>query len=559
MGRMKTTEKPAAMTQPAPSLPAPPATDGPIFHFNRDRDAIVAEVVAREVARVGGSLEALELSLNDAAYSEITRLEKAGRPQMAELNFWKELHRTLGGKPLSEKEAIFRKLATDYARDIMGNFDQKAYRLATTLVPRGLSLILRPQGMPRRFVNMNATITERVRVQGHIETLQTLAAKGTVILVPTHSSNLDSVVIGWVIYLLGLPPFTYGAGKNLFTNPILAYFMRNLGAYRVDRRLTHGLYKEVLKTYSTVLLERGYHSLFFPGGGRCRSGMVERHLKLGLLGTGLTAYINNLQRGKPAPNVYIVPCTINYPLVLEAATLIDDFLQQEGRSRYIIEDDEFSHATLVGRFIRQVLSMDVSVVVQIGEPLDPFGNGVGPDGRSYDKRGREIDLRKYVEVRGLPEHQAQRDQQYTKELGEAIAEAYQRNNVILPSHLVAFTLFQMLKRRHAKRDLFKLLRLPDVEGQIPLDAFYAQLEIVRSELLTMVEQQRIMVSGVVRKGPAEAITANALRSFGMYHAVPPLSRAEGRIAAGDMKLLLFYQNRLAGYGLEALFLEEVLG
>ena len=74
----------------------------------------------------------------------------------------------------------------------------------------------------------------------------------------------------------------------------------------------------------------------------------------------------------------------------------------------------------------------------------------------------------------------------------------------------------------------------------------------------LVEQGKILVSGVVRKGPAEAITANALRSFGMFHAVPPLFRKDGAVSAGDMKLLLFYQNRLTGYGLEALFAEEVL-
>lgn len=552
---MQPTDSLPLATDPGPEPGAAPP--GAIFTFNRDRDDIVSEVVAREVARMGGSVDALELSLNDAAYCEINRLEKAGKKQSPDLAFWRELHRTLGGKPLAEKEALFRTLATRYARDIVGNFDDKAYRLATRILPMGLSLILRPQGTSRRFVNLNSTLTERIRLQGHVSTLQALARKGTVILVPTHSSNLDSVVIGWAIYQMGLPPFTYGAGKNLFTNPILSYFMRNLGAYRVDRRLTHGLYKDVLKTYSTVLLERGYHSLFFPGGGRCRSGAIEQKLKLGLLGTGLSAYINNLQKQRPDPNVYIVPCTLNYPLVLEAATLIDDQLQQEGKSRYIIEDDEFAQASLVWRFIRQVLSMDVSVVIQVGEPLDPFGNRVGPDGLSYDKRGRVIDTRKYVELRGLPQHQHQRDQQYTKELGAAIADAYMRHNVILPSHLVAFTLFQTLKRNHPRLDLYKLLRLPDDAAGISLSEFYRTLEVLREELVMLADSDRIQISGVVRKGPAEAITANALRSLGMFHAVPPLRRADERVSAGDMKLLLFYQNRLTGYGLEALFAEEV--
>ena len=99
--------------------------------------------------------------------------------------------------------------------------------------------------------------------------------------VPTHLSNLDSVVFGFALERGGLPPATYGAGKNLFTNPVLSYFMHNLGAYRVDRRLRHALYKDVLKAYSCVLIERGFHSLFFPGGTRSRSGGVERRAQAG--------------------------------------------------------------------------------------------------------------------------------------------------------------------------------------------------------------------------------------------------------------------------------------
>src|SRR5690606_28370227 len=115
---------------------------------------------------------------------------------------------------------------------------------------------------------------------------------------------------GWSAYRSGLPPVTYGAGKNLFTNRILSFFMHNLGAYRLDRRIKHELYKTVLKTYSLVILERGFHSLFFPGGTRSRSGQIEQHLKLGLMGTGLEAYINNLRKGKDKPNIYLLPMTI---------------------------------------------------------------------------------------------------------------------------------------------------------------------------------------------------------------------------------------------------------
>src|SRR5690606_24005049 len=118
---------------------------------------------------------------------------------------------------------------------------------------------------------------------------------------------------------------------------------------------------DVLKIYSTVILERNYHSLFFPGGTRSRSGAVESKLKLGLLGTGIKAYINNLKKNAEKPNIYVVPCTINYHLVLEAETLIDDYLEETGKARYIIERDESSSFAKVFNFIFQSARMDTSL------------------------------------------------------------------------------------------------------------------------------------------------------------------------------------------------------
>jgi glycerol-3-phosphate O-acyltransferase len=59
-------------------------------------------------------------------------------------------------------------------------------------------------------------------VEGPIEKLRRLAKIGTLVLVPTHSSNLDSVALGYVLMREGLPPVVYGAGKNLFSNPLIA-------------------------------------------------------------------------------------------------------------------------------------------------------------------------------------------------------------------------------------------------------------------------------------------------------------------------------------------------
>ena len=222
-----------------------------------------------------------------------------------------------------------------------------------------------------------------------------------------------------------MPPTTYGAGKNLFSNPFISYFMRNLGAYRVDRRLKFELYKDVLKEYSTVLLEHGYHSLFFPGGTRCRSNIIEKNLKLGLLGTTVTAYKNSVRDGAPHKRLYIVPVTINYRLVLEAETLIDDYLAETGKNRYIITDDEFSRIGRLLEFFRKILVHEGSVVVRFGRPLDPFGNDVTDDGESIDRQGRIVDPASFVRgADGEVSDDDQRDAEYTRALGRRLAAAY---------------------------------------------------------------------------------------------------------------------------------------
>lgn len=529
----------------------PTPIPGRIFQLNQERAELVREVVAREYARKAATETGLELALNDAAFNEIARLE--ARRQDPALDRWRDLYRTLGRKPLAEKQALLKGLLEEAALDIVGNFDPRVYDFATRVMPYGLSYVMRPQ---HRGPNLTSRLAERIQATGHVDTLRRLAQKGTVVLVPTHSSNLDSVVLGYVLYELGLPPFTYGAGKNLFTNFLLSFFMNNLGAYKVDRRLTYALYKDVLKTYSTVLLERGYHSLFFPGGGRSRSNAVESRLKLGLLGTGLAAYINNLKAGKPNPEVYVVPATLNYHLVLEAETLIDDQLQKVGKSRYIIEDDESAQARRIWDFVRQMGKLDTTMVVQFAEPLDPFGNRVDEQGVSRDMRGRAIDLRTYVEVEGAPEHRAQRDAEYTRELAASIVESYRRNTVVLATPLVAFALFELAKQRHPHLDLFQLLRLPD-DTALPRAEVYAAVDRLRASLQAMAERGALLLGQDVMRLSTEALVDKALSIFGMYHTRPLALREGGAIRLVDLKVLLYYHNRLTGYGLEAVLASEV--
>ncbi|MGB1701377.1 MAG: 1-acyl-sn-glycerol-3-phosphate acyltransferase, partial [Nannocystaceae bacterium] len=310
--------------------PASKPGDPRIFGFNAERDLIISEVVGRVLGELGASSDSLMLTLNETAHHEIRRLETQRDEESAvHLPRWHRILRRVGAMDERKLKQTLREELDRMARDVAGNFDARVYDFALKLVRPTVVAAMNPRSMMSRERN-RAALDLVLRCEGEVDVVQALAKKGTLVFVPTHSSNLDSLAVGEQLARRGLPPAVYGAGKNLFSNPIVSFFMHNLGAYRVDRRVKAGLYKSVLKAYACVLLERGYHMLFFPGGTRSRSGLVENRLKLGLAGTAAEAYARGIIRGR-ARRIFFVPITINYEIVLEAETLIEDFLKERGK------------------------------------------------------------------------------------------------------------------------------------------------------------------------------------------------------------------------------------
>ena len=524
----------------------------------QDRERAVVEVVSRVVeatrlaSQGGGS--SIEDVLADTLFHERQRLERAPRNRLRknERAFYHTLKNRLLKASVTDQVELLRQAADRFAREVVGHFDQRVYAFTTRVIPFGAGLMVNavsPLSLIGRLPQL-PQLKDQVVIRGAVDSLRAVAEKGTVILAPTHLSNLDSIILGYSLFLLGLPPFTYGAGLNLFSNPLISFFMHNLGAYKVDRRKQAELYKHVLKEYATVSMEYGYHNLFFPGGTRSRSGALEHKLKLGLLGCGLKAYINNLRLQKANPNIYIVPCTLSYGLVLEAATLIDDHLKEAGKSRYIIEDDEFSRPRQVLNFARELISLDARIILNISEPMDPFGNRVLPSGRSVDLQGRPVDPSRYVITDTGPGEDPQRDVEYTREAGAAVVRSLARDATFLSTHLLAFATFGLLRAQAPDRNLFRFLRTADELGGVPLDDVYPALERLRSGLQKLSAQGRLGDSPVPLGFDPQTVVADGLRYFGTYHTRSVIARRGDRLFPGDMKLLYFYQNRLAGYDLE---------
>jgi glycerol-3-phosphate O-acyltransferase len=381
--------------------------DWPVYKLSKNRKEFIEEVAQRAYERIKSlrpTPKQLVDELEATVYREQQRM-KRNRWRVDpedEPKFWAKVKEDLNNiatKTPEEQEPvadfILKRIVSRYADEIAGNFKPSQYRLTREIVKFWFARLLNGARVKKfgAFWRNQYTLRDKIHIVGKVKLLRKLARKGTVVMVPTHFSNLDSILIGWVIHSLGLPAFIYGAGLNLFNLKIFAYFMNSLGAYKVDRRKKNTPYLETLKLYSTIALEKGAHSLFFPGGTRSRSGMIEKQLKLGLLGSTIEAQRNLYMQEKPgetAGKIFIVPVTLNYHFVLEAPDLVEEYLSSKGQDKYMPEQDRYGSWQLI-QFLFKFFTKGSSISVSIGRGLDIMGNYVDEDGNSIDEHGRVID------------------------------------------------------------------------------------------------------------------------------------------------------------------------
>lgn len=541
----------------------PKKRDWPIVQLSKNRKEFIEEVAAdayhKIVSAKNGALrEEIEMTIHRE------KLRMKANPWKVdprdERSYWSGIQSRLleidyddKEKAIEAEEKILLDIMLRYSEEIAGNFKKSYYRFAQKFVTFGFARLLnaaRVKGLTALF-SKQLDLDDKLHVMGETEHLRKLATKGTIVMVPTHFSNLDSILIGWAIQHLGLPPFIYGAGLNLFNIRILSYFLNSLGAYKVDRRKKNALYLETLKSYSNRAIQRGCHSLFFPGGTRSRSGEIEKNLKMGLLSTAIEAQREMYQQGEAvsAKKVFVVPVVINYHFTLEAPALIKEHLRRTGRERYYVEADEFSTSYKLSTFMFKFFTKGSDISVSLGKGMDILGNYVDDEGNSYDKNSNPIDPRDYF-LRGKEiTVDKQRENEYVRVLSNRIIEEYHKYNRVFASHLVAYTAFKMLERRNAKLDLYHVLRLPEEDLILDYDEFKSNYKKLRGRLEKLRRNGEVNMAEHMKEKANVSIT-HGLRNLGLYHDQRPLILKDNSIIIQDTNTLYYYHNRLNGYGLE---------
>lgn len=537
----------------------PEITDWPIFKIHKRRAEFIQElnVYTKDRLLSNTKMSILEL-LEKTVYLEKIRVRNNpwSVDPADDKTHWSELQKEISkAKEQTDSEMaldlILDRVINRYNEEIVGNFKKRTFNFARRFLTSFFKRLLNPaRGKGQRFLWGNRkNVQQRIKVDGHVEELRELFQKGTIVIVPTHFSNLDSAIIGYSLdAVVGIPAFSYGAGLNLYDMELVAYLINRLGAYRVDRRKKNPIYLECLKSMASFSIQSGLNQIFFPGGTRSRSGSLEDKLKLGLLGSVVEAQRRSIVE-KTDKKIFVVPMILGYHFVLEAKFMIDQHLRLESKEKYRRSKDQFKSYRKIMKFIWSIFKEQGDINISFGEPMDVFGNKVDTDGNSLDKKGDKIDISGYFQIDDELKAEQQREKVYTKILGDRIVDSYKRNNIVLTSHLIAYTAFNLLLSQNEKTTLFDVLNASSEDFKIEKADFLDKMNLLLVLLRKEEKEGRLRLAEEL-EGSVESILKHGLSNLGLYHINKVLYvDDENLIRTGDIRLLYFYHNRMACYDL----------
>ena len=147
-----------------------------------------------------------------------------------------------------------------------------------------------------------------------IEDIRERSKEATIVLLPSHKSYVDFLVLSYVFRYENLSLPLIAAGDNLSFFPLGPIF-RRVGAFFIRRQFGGDrLYSATVEAYIRRLIRDGHTLEVFIEGGRSRSGKTLRP-QLGLLSMVLDAALAVQNR-----EVVFVPISIGYERLVESTT-----------------------------------------------------------------------------------------------------------------------------------------------------------------------------------------------------------------------------------------------
>jgi glycerol-3-phosphate O-acyltransferase len=189
---------------------------------------------------------------------------------------------------------------------------------------------------------------------GEFRALSSLGQQSSLVFLPSHKSNLDHLVLQYVLWENDAPPNHTAGGINMNFFPI-GPIIRRTGVFFIRRTFKDNpVYKFVLRSYIDYLIANRFPLEWYLEGGRSRSGKLlpPRY--------GMLSYVTDSFRRGKAEDVYLIPTSITYDQIQDVGSYA---AEQLGRAK---EKESF------GWFLKSVRSLRHrygNIHVRFGEPL----------------------------------------------------------------------------------------------------------------------------------------------------------------------------------------------
>lgn len=183
------------------------------------------------------------------------------------------------------------------------------------------------------------------------------AKRHPIVLVPSHRSYFDFLILSWLFYQNFLVPPHIAARDNMAFGPF-GFLFRQMGAFYLRKSFDDPLYKEVFRAYVAYLVREGFTQEFFIEGGRSRTGKTLTP-RLGMLSWDVDAFLESRRR-----DLFFVPIAISYERLVEESGMIEE-----------LDGAEKSKESVLGLLrARKYLQRKFgSVHVSFGEPISLAG------------------------------------------------------------------------------------------------------------------------------------------------------------------------------------------
>jgi glycerol-3-phosphate O-acyltransferase len=213
-----------------------------------------------------------------------------------------------------------------------------------------------------------------------LEEIYALGLRHPVVFLPTHKSNLDHLVLQYVLYETGHPPNHTAGGINMNFFPV-GPLIRRSGVFFIRRTFKDNpIYKFVLRQYVDYLIEKRFSLEWYIEGGRSRSG------KLLPPRFGMLAYVVDAFRRAKSEDVYLIPVAIAYDQIQDVG---DYVAEQRGGAK---SKESFGWFVQVVRKLRRNAG---DIHIRFGEPLSLKAALGAPDPRAEpDPDERNLDIQK---------------------------------------------------------------------------------------------------------------------------------------------------------------------